>query len=108
MHAAAADRKAAAAERKGLVADIEKRVQQCLRQASPKQSTDAGTRRSVMEFVAVFAAGVVLLFSVEFVWFDYSLDWTNDVRTARKFKRTVQTLDPDLRKRLIEHIEKGG
>lgn len=106
MQAAAAERKEAATDRKALVTDIEKRVQQCLRQAAPRQSSDACTRWTATELVAAVAAGVVLLFCVEFVWFDFSLDWTRDVRAGRAFNRLVPTLAPDLRKRLIEHIEK--
>lgn len=97
----------AAAERNAIGEDMGTRMQKCLSQAIHKQPTGAPVRRSAMEVVATIAAGVVLLFCVEFVWFDYSMDWVNDLRTGRKFNRSVPTLDPDLRKRLIEHIEKG-
>lgn len=98
----------AAAERSTLVDDLDKRIQRSLHKVVQQRPAGAPLRRSAMEVVATLAAGVVLLFCVEFVWFDFSLDWANDVRTGRAFNRSVPTLAPDLRKRLIEHIEKHG
>lgn len=94
------------AERSKMAAEIDAKVQRWAKTVGRVQSTDSGRRISAWYPFAAFFAGIALSLGVEFVWFDFSLNWTNDLLVGRAFNRAKPNFDPDLRKRLIEYFEK--
>ena len=97
-----------AAERKAMGEDLEKRIQQCMRQAVTGEPSKSHNRRTAIQILGAVAAGVVLTAAVEFMMFGFSFSWVNDMQVGRAFLRSAPSLDPDLRKRLLEHFEKHG
>jgi Fe2+ transport system protein B len=95
-----------AAERKAMGEDLEKRIQQCMRQAVTGEPAKIQSRRTALQILGAVAAGVVLTAAVEFMMFGLSFSWVNDMQVGRAFLRAAPSLDPDLRNRLIKHFEK--
>lgn len=106
LDAGAVTRKAASDEKKRADA-LEARVIKALRESGRTQARAALVPAGWHGVAAGLAAGVLIAGCAVTVACGFSLSWFSDARLGAEFRRSVPVMDPSLREKLLDHLEKG-
>jgi hypothetical protein len=96
----------AAADEKRRADALEARITKAIREAGRTQSSDGGPPRGWRGVIAGLAVGFVMAGGIISVACGFSFSWVTDARIGAEFRRVVPTMDPTLRDKLMEHLEK--
>lgn len=96
----------AAAERKASADMLEARVRKALKDAGRSQSPHEGPPQGWRGVLAGAALGVFVSGGALAVACNFSFSWVQDARIGAEFKRVLPKLDPSLRDKLMEYLEK--
>lgn len=99
-----------AAERESLADSIEARLSKRVGTMSQGQATQDGQsvvtlRQAALAMSAALVLGAILFALGTAAVCGYSFSWMNDASVGREFLRTLPTMDPDLRNKLVHHLE---
>jgi hypothetical protein len=106
VHAASVLIQQATAERKALADTIEARMKKVIKDAARVQYKQEGPPPGWRGVLAGAVLGMFLTGGVVAVACNFSFAWIEDARIGAEFKRVLPKLDPSLRDKLMEYLEK--
>lgn len=96
----------AAVDEKKRADALDARITKAIREAARTQSSNAGPPTGWRGVMAGLAVGFFIAGGIISVACGFSFSWVTDARIGAEFRRVVPTLEPALRDKLMEHLEK--
>lgn len=96
----------AAADEKGRADALAVLVKKAVREARHMHSDQAGPPTGWRGVLAGAAFGFLLAGGAVSVACNFSFSWISDARLGKEFRRVIPSLEPSLRDKLMDHLEK--